>query len=465
MNAPDRAVSSRLLRHALALAAGEGLVRCLAALAWIVLARALGTEALGALEFVVAIVAYGQIATIAGLDWSGIRRIARGEPTGPAVEEFLPLRLGAALAGLLVLFCMAPVLPRSGLGPLLAAYAFTLPVAALNPRWAFLAEERGIEAAAASLLGQGVFLAGVVLGVSHPEHLGRLPALSVLSEATTALFLAVRLGVPVGFRRPWSRLGRPLREAVPIGLTQLVGQAIFNADVILLGYLGPLDGVGKYSAAYRVVTWLQVFPNAAFTAIFPALARHEASRNGSPIPGDRRLAVQSAEWSLALTLPVALAVFVLAEDLVRVLFGATFAGAVPALRCLVWSLPIVSYRAVFRQLLLAGGQELSNLALASGTAALNIGLNLVLIPRFGLLGAAAATIVSETALFVGAAARVRSVFGRLGLARPALEGIAAGAVALLLATSIPAPGPRVLLVLAAYPLARALSRRVWTTQP
>lgn len=452
-----------LLPHVLALATGDGLTRVLLALGWIYLARTLGGPALGALEFSLGVLAYFQLATNAGLDWTGMRRIAQGRPAGLAARELTALRLALASASFALLLGVAWALPQPGVGRLLACYGALLFSGAASLRWAFLAEERGQVVAGFSVLGQLFFLAEIVVLVRGPDDLWRLPWIQFLSEIFVVAGLAVvfrrAFAAPAALSPPqaWTAL---LREALPIGLTQMFGQVIFNADVILLGFLGYLSQVGYYAAAYRIVTLLQVIPTAYFTAIFPALARSHASRQR---PAGSDLPQRTAYYALAVSMPVALLLLDRSDWIIELLFGSSFQPSIAPLRWLVWSLPAVTFRAVFRNLLLTSHQEVTNLLLSLVTALLNVALNLALIPRHGIVGAAVATLVSEIVLLAATAWRVRTSLGPLGILRPAAGPLLASAAmaALLLVPRIGAAS-RLGLAIVAYLLALAVSRRIWT---
>jgi O-antigen/teichoic acid export membrane protein len=453
----------RLLPHVLALAAGDGLTRALVAVGWIYLARVLGGPGLGALEFTLGVLAYFQLATTAGLDWTGMRSIAQGRPAALAARELTVLRLALASASFALLLAVAWALPQPGVGRLLACYGVLLFSGAASLRWAFLAEERGQAVAVLGVLGQLFFLAGIVVLVRGPDDLGRLPWIQLASE------LLVVGGLAVGFRRalaspappspprPWTGL---LRESLPIGLTQMFGQAIFNADVILLGFLGYLAQVGYYAAAYRIVTLLQVIPTAYFTAIFPALARSHGSRRSPP---GSDLPRRTAYYALAASMPVALVLVDCSGWIVELLFGSSFRASAAPLRWLAWSLPAVTFRAVFRNLLLTSHQEVTNLLLSFLTALFNVVLNLALIPPFGIVGAAVATLASEMLLLGAAAWRVRASLGPLGILRPSVGPlVASAAMAAILSVAPGGAVPRLALAGVGYWLALAVSRRVWT---
>jgi O-antigen/teichoic acid export membrane protein len=96
-------------------------------------------------------------------------------------------------------------------------------------------------------------------------------------------------------------------------------------------------------------------------------------------------------WALPLGVGGALA----AAPIIGVIYGAGFEPAVAPFRILIWSVITVYGNAAFAFLLIArGGDRRYLLAVVAGAIA-NVGLNIVIIPRAGMIGAAYVTIVSE----------------------------------------------------------------------
>lgn len=466
MSAPDaarRPVRSKLFLHFVTLATGDLSTRLLLAIAWIVLARRLGAATLGVVEFSLGILAYFQLAAHAGLDWTGMRRIAQGGDVAATARELLGLRLALATGGFIALLLVAARLPQAGVGALLASYGLLLFCAAANLRWAFLGEERGRAVASLGALAQLAFLAAIVVLVHGPQHVRRLPWIQLSSEMVTVLGLAllfVRLGRSLAPQWAPTRWWMALREALPIGGTQLVGQILYNVDVVLLGLLGHLGQVGIYGAAYRVVLLLQVVPAAYFTAIFPALAREydsPARREASDLTG------RTLHFVIAAVVPVSLVVFDRADWIVTTVYGATFEAAGVVLRLLVWSFPIVAVRALFRHLLVTTHQERAHFMLALVAAGLNVALNLALIPRFHVVGAAVATIAAEALLLLLVAVRAARTLGTHALACPAVGPLtASAAMAIVLAAGAAStPAARIGAALVVYLLALVASWRIW----
>jgi O-antigen/teichoic acid export membrane protein len=181
---------------------------------------------------------------------------------------------------------------------------------------------------------------------------------------------------------------------VPLGLTGFCVAVINRADFIMLERMTDLTQVGLYSAAYRVTNVLESLPLMMMGTIYPLMARCAAGEREQL----RSVFRESVILLGAIAVPIGIVISVGAPLIVRVLFGARFAGADRALQILVWSTVFVYVAIVGGNLLISMGRERINLGLNIVGAAINILLNIVLIPRWGYLGAAVAT--SATYLFI-----------------------------------------------------------------
>jgi O-antigen/teichoic acid export membrane protein len=123
-------------------------------------------------------------------------------------------------------------------------------------------------------------------------------------------------------------------------------------------------------------------------SILPVLARlfvrHEQ--------GMTWLGSRSLTWMLAATLPIALGTMLLAPGIVGVL-GADKVPAAPTLRIFIWVLPLTVISEIGYRILLVSRQQRFYLVAAALGAALNVILCAVLIPIYGVLGAALASVI------------------------------------------------------------------------
>jgi O-antigen/teichoic acid export membrane protein len=154
--------------------------------------------------------------------------------------------------------------------------------------------------------------------------------------------------------------------------------------------------VGYYAAAYRLFTIAQVLPKSFNTSIFPVFSRLFRQSSAEY----QRAGSLSIRYLLVVLIPLAAGVQGTAAQVVPLLFGAGFGPAVPALQVLIWTVVPYGIARILASALFATDRQAVDLKVNLLSLACNVTLNLVLIPRFGLMGCAWATLISMI-LFVG----------------------------------------------------------------
>lgn len=168
----------------------------------------------------------------------------------------------------------------------------------------------------------------------------------------------------------------------------LAGQLHERVDVFMLAYL--LDDpsqVAFYAIAISVAEQLKLIPEGIGTALFPQLAGMSEPSAGSLTAAVSR---HSLIWTVACVLLLAPA----APFLIPFLYGAAYEASVLPFLIL---LPAVALLTVFRvptRYFAATAKQGITISVFATSAAVNIALNLLLIPQYGVLGAAMATLAS-----------------------------------------------------------------------
>lgn len=177
----------------------------------------------------------------------------------------------------------------------------------------------------------------------------------------------------------------------------LLMMSLYHVDIILLQWFTGSTQVGNYKVALKMAEFLWFVP-LAIQMVFV----HSMSNLWSKGRRERvtRVTTLSTRYTFLLTAVMALGLAALADVAVPLYFGPE---ATPAVEPLVLLLPGALGFAVARPVLAAsqGKGDLAAPIVATGTAAgVNLGLNLLLIPRFGMHGAAVATSAGYGVMFV-----------------------------------------------------------------
>ena len=188
--------------------------------------------------------------------------------------------------------------------------------------------------------------------------------------------------------------------ALALLATSITTMMMTNLDILMIGALEPPEEVGRYRAASRGVDVILIASGIAIQVMGPMLARALAGGRAGEVRG---LITRAAGTMAAVGLPLCAAFLLLADEYLR-LFGADFVPAETAMRILVAGQAIAILCGPAGMALVMMKRERLVLALNLAALAANLGLNLALIPIYGLEGAAAATLISVAGVRIAMAA-------------------------------------------------------------
>jgi len=264
----------------------------------------------------------------------------------------------------------------------------------VNLKWIFMGQEKMTRVAAGLIVAQVVFAVGVFGFVRGEAGIIWVPILRLIGDLAMAMyfmrrFVLVHGGLRLAFTLRGAR--NVLQPALTMGAALGLGLASYNLDSVLLGFMvGPM-AVGWYNAAYKPVTVALAMPVTYFLGLFPALSRTYAD---SP-EVFQQIVVRSLRLTSIFALPVGVGGTFFAEPIIGLLFGPAYANSVPALQVLCWAAVLAILRGTYKYGLNAAGKQQLDLRCAGTATALKVGRNLLLIPYYGIIGAAIATVVAE----------------------------------------------------------------------
>lgn len=184
-----------------------------------------------------------------------------------------------------------------------------------------------------------------------------------------------------------------IKHGVPFGVVQLSLSFAFRVDTIILSGHVSDEQVGWYNAAYNLTLTLLTMTRSFNDAILPTLAREHVLNPQSVKPWYYR----SVKVMLLIGLPIAIGGMLTADKLVNILYEPEFAPAALALAVLVWDIPLVMYHSFCGNMTTSIKREVGAARIYGSLGVINTLLNLLLIPRYGILGAAFSTVLTDLA--------------------------------------------------------------------
>jgi O-antigen/teichoic acid export membrane protein len=449
----------------------------------LLLARALGAEGMG--MYALGVTAAGLFASLSalGLDDAMVRYLAiqrsRRDTAGMAGTLQIGIGVSASMGVIagIGLYLAADLVASGlfdapGLAPLLRAFGVIVPFMTLSST--LLGAARGFKRMDIAALGEEIVQSSVrlvLIGLLSIVGFDVMAAAIVfgVADVASSVTMLTLLGRQTPLGALFSRSARrDVREvlgfALPLWLAGALRKLRQNIETLLLGTLTAVASVGVFAVASKVNLVAQSLYRAIITSVKPNLAELHGADDRD---GLRHLYRTATRWALLINLPFFLVTMLHAESIL-LLFGTTFAAGSTALMVLAAGELVNAATGVCGSVLDMTRHTAAKLINSFTWLVLLLGANLVLIPRFGVLGAATASALAAATVNVMRILQVWTLehvhpYDRSFL-KPLLAALVAGSIGTVVATLWPPRTGAVvlalqaLLIFGAYALAIALLR-------
>lgn len=254
------------------------------------------------------------------------------------------------------------------------------------------------------LLQRGAAVAGAnpIVQIAWLMVIAGVVSLIVYPPALIRLF---RRSPQAGRTRPDFRFSlAQLRQTPGFFTIHLFSVLDYQTDAFLISLMLTETDLGYYSAALTITLAISLMSFAVRAAIYPVMSRyaHEAPDKLALLYG------KANQYLLALSLPIAAAVSLLARPIIRLIFGEAFGPAVPVLQISVWAAVFLLINVPNARLLLVDNRQGAAAGLTGISMTVNVIANLILIPILGIVGAAIARVIASAAFFLSIHLYVRA---------------------------------------------------------
>ena len=239
----------------------------------------------------------------------------------------------------------------------------------------------------------GRVIVGVVMIALGRGVVGIIEGMVVTRVVTTLFALAV-LGPQVyassNLRQSLQAAPALVRAGLPFLLTTITSTIFWSVNTLMLSKMTVLTGVGLYNAASRLTDVLKGMIYSYLIALLPMMSASFAESLGAL----KRQCDVSLKYMIIVSLPISTGVSILSPSIIRLVYGHKFDSAVPVLSILVWTVSAFSIALVFARALVASHNQMSDLYCNTGALSINILCGLILIPKYGPMGAGVAGLIS-----------------------------------------------------------------------
>lgn len=380
----------------------------------VVLARVLLSPGeFGLLFYALSVVGVGALVSEVGLAKSAARYIAEYDERDPGqiphiLRVTLLVNLVPIAAASLFFLAFGPVvadlLGEPGLAPFLTLAAGYVVV---RPLFTFLKLAfQGFNRVTWSAVVGAISSVGTLLFATGFAVLG-LGAVGAFVGYVAGFAVAVAVGSVVLYQQFYAAyspadaieagLARRIVEySLPLTLTRGAGILDKKVDTVLVGIITGPVAVGFYTLGKQIAEFAIAPATALGFAVSPAYGEQKAKRDLARAAG---LYQTSLEHVLMLYIPAAVGLVLVAEPVVASIFGGEYLGAVPVVQLYAGFVVLKAVDKITNDGLDYLGQARARAIVKGAGSVGNFGLNLLLIPFYGAVGAAGAT-VATTAVIV-----------------------------------------------------------------
>jgi O-antigen/teichoic acid export membrane protein len=246
----------------------------------------------------------------------------------------------------------------------------------------------------------------------------------ILSSVLALYLMEFKTG-PILRRDSSSRMQREkiIRFAYPLLFSSMIGSVLASTDTVFLGYFMDDAPVGIYNVAVPTAALLHLPTKSYGRLVLPSLSAAKTKPSEDRASLTRTL----TRWSAISTFPVFVLMALFAGPILNLLWGSQYTAAATVLVVLVLGEIVGEMTGPVNQLLQSDDRTKLVMKNSLGHLALNVVLNILLVPSFGLLGAAVATTVSVIAIDAVLVYEVQSKVGinpySWDLAKPVVASI------------------------------------------
>ena len=281
----------------------------------------------------------------------------------------------------------------------------------------------GVLSSATQFLTTALSIAAIIFGFGLIGIGAAQLLIAIIAAAVCAHFARKYLAKPA----EWSfgpRIILLLKDSIPLGVVAILVMFYHRANFAMVSLFCGDQEAGFYNAAFTVVNSFVIISATLGSMLLPRFSSYH-SKNTDAL---RNLYQRSLRLLLIAGIGIGAGMVVLARPITELLFSPTYSSSVTPLSILVWVSALMLPGAVQQSLLMAAAANRALVRMIAVAAIGNVALSLILISRFGMIGAAVAMVASEAYIFTaGFLAHRRILPGKL-LISYATRTLAAAAI-------------------------------------
>ncbi len=186
-----------------------------------------------------------------------------------------------------------------------------------------------------------------------------------------------------------------LKESYPIGVFALLTMMSFKLDIFVLKYFrGPVE-ISLFAVPHTLISQIQIIPMSIVIALFPVLARLSRSSKSS-----FAYAYENAyKFLLNVSLPITIIIIIWAKEIIIAAFGKEYSDASLSLQIFAGTVSFRFLTSLMNITLISADKQIMITVIMGITLCVNLLMNLILVPKYGYIGASIATFIAHLCFF------------------------------------------------------------------
>lgn len=248
-----------------------------------------------------------------------------------------------------------------------------------------------------TVINSSILLIGTLIGMYFKLNVIYFALIYVIASLLTLIptlifyvkkFSLPELKIDLNFIKPI------LNKSLPFGIASVFVIVYYSIDSIMLSVMSGSEAVGFYNASYRILFIFLALFNVYITAIFPIMSNfYVTSRESLKFAFEK-----SFKYLLIISIPLTIGTILTANKVILLIYGESYLPSVLALQVLICTIIFMFLNGLISNLLSSTNRQRVVMTVTGFGAALNIILNLILIPKFSFIGASIATVITEFAI-------------------------------------------------------------------
>lgn len=385
----------QLSKNFFLLSASEGLSHFLGFVVNAYIARTLGVDGFGIINYCLAFLTYLLLFNNMGLTTLGTREVARDKNNLKIIGNIVSTRLFLTIILYFIFSIFLLLIPGNTLAKkLIVLYIITGIPNALYLEFVFQAREEMEFVGLGRIIQYASYFVLIILLLKIKEQILTVPLVylgaSVLSTLIL-IFIYFRKYPELRFCFNLTNLYHTFSLALPIGLATIVYQSAMNFPVIYLGIFHSEVEVGFFSAGFKIMILLLLVERMIYYLFFPILSKR-ARQSGEVL---KKIFIIYSQLVLGITIVVAIICELFAYKIIIFIYGSHFYQATAIFRILVLYFIIAPLNTIWGYALIALNQEKKFFKVIVITALTNLILTIVLGYIFKGIGVALAIFIAE----------------------------------------------------------------------